>query len=1127
MSKHITVSTVNANRLRELEAAAHRWRRKEFYTSAVVLGLDIGLEGIGVCIRRGHEIIYAKTLQYDVPEAARLENRRQKRAWRHCRANRKTRMYRLKGLFAEHGLPWLDEKSPGLLHSDPFVLRHRAVTGRLASKEALSIAIRHCVAHRGYDYDYFNDEGAYPWGNATEAKKVIKELGDMWLTPEDAAKARRDATGFDWRQDEVEEFERVLSARTAGPEKINERLAAHARQGGGNCRIRAKGEAYPRRFVWLHLKEIINRHEHLIEDVAGFVTALSLKPTDAGSKERAIFYFHRKTPEEMRAHFETKKASCPYAAWLGLPTGSVANRAHLSIRLFSLLEFAATRDIELLGGRRVPLGEEQTQKLLDWVKRHPEARTLKEAKPVLDELVTSLAKTFGSKVAPQSGKNKSELNVCFFTILRDLLAPGAANRNQNASMSAVSADRLFSIATTGGLSREAVVEALRDYYDARKRRLPDLYGVYPQVEFLLGQRVKKERTRHGKTRGMLAHPGQLQRIFAELAERLDGAAAPDFCVVEVARDLPRNQKQKAEREKEIGDNRKRREDLFKKFGLTDDAKGSARRRVELFDQQRGVCPFTGKELGGNPLAEDLDIEHLYPQESGGLTVNENLVLTFKAVNARKAKRTPREFATSLGVPFEEMVQHSTKMQWGKFKCSVFSWEKPDEIPAFGNTTRVSQLATQLSAELADWMGIQGIADAGQRENERARRIGTPTGFFTAACRRAWELPIKDRADLTHHLVDAVILSHIPPREGQNYLASGGIFFPEWDMTAKRQILGVLPLGPLPEQVARITAADAEVCPILRHRSSSNARSIHDETQWRVREDGALVAREELPAKDTLDPAKLRQKLIDSGIPLTYRDVEGTENPLIPSTTALERWLNSGDDSPLRLLNGTPVRSVWKFSGKGDLEKNPAGFHARRNEQGNLAGVKAIGGRWQALELWRGWDAKRGRWSYFKQLVPSKEVLRGRRAMGISWKKKGKRPWRSGTDVSNLPLKKLLAGSLPPFACRAVHPDTHKPVVLHLDDTCLAGLAVDGKLAKRGQTPARREWLRIAAVMAEGGGRLRFVSLVHNDGKRYEPMSADDLACLAGLPPADDSSSYPRQRAPGPARAGGTADLRLE
>ena len=127
-----------------------KWADSDFYNKAIVLGIDIGLQGIGVYLRRGPQELFAKTLLFEVPETGRLESRRQKRAWRHTRKNRATRRSRLKTLMEKHAVPWVTDEV--LSKTDPFLLRHRAITGKLASSEALSICIRHLVDHRGFDY---------------------------------------------------------------------------------------------------------------------------------------------------------------------------------------------------------------------------------------------------------------------------------------------------------------------------------------------------------------------------------------------------------------------------------------------------------------------------------------------------------------------------------------------------------------------------------------------------------------------------------------------------------------------------------------------------------------------------------------------------------------------------------------------------------------------------------------------------------------------------------------------------------------------------------------------------------------------------------------------------------------
>ena len=125
-----------------VQQSAATWSSHEFYNSAVVLGIDIGIEGIGLYLRRGPEEIWAKSVQMELPEAEPLKNRRQMRAARHCRRNRKLRTRRLKALMEKHGLPWPDDKQMGNDgRSDPFILRHRALNQGLGSPLAHWLAL--------------------------------------------------------------------------------------------------------------------------------------------------------------------------------------------------------------------------------------------------------------------------------------------------------------------------------------------------------------------------------------------------------------------------------------------------------------------------------------------------------------------------------------------------------------------------------------------------------------------------------------------------------------------------------------------------------------------------------------------------------------------------------------------------------------------------------------------------------------------------------------------------------------------------------------------------------------------------------------------------------------------------
>jgi hypothetical protein len=88
----------------DLKLQSEEWLKHEFYRSAVVLGIDIGLEGIGLYLRRGPSEIFARSVILELPQTEALADRRAKRAWRHCRKNRKRRLHRLKMLFEKHGL---------------------------------------------------------------------------------------------------------------------------------------------------------------------------------------------------------------------------------------------------------------------------------------------------------------------------------------------------------------------------------------------------------------------------------------------------------------------------------------------------------------------------------------------------------------------------------------------------------------------------------------------------------------------------------------------------------------------------------------------------------------------------------------------------------------------------------------------------------------------------------------------------------------------------------------------------------------------------------------------------------------------------------------------------------------
>lgn len=1181
-----------------------KWQEHEFYRSAVVLGLDIGLDGIGIYLRRGLREVFARTLDFELPEAEALAGRRQKRAWRHCRKNRATRLHRLEMLFKKHGLPWLTEDR--MSRALPFRERHRAITTGVASPEALSICIRHCVMHRGFDYGG-TEEGRFPWGESNLYSAAKTWLSTACITEAMAEHLRTIAPELTAKKNQTQqetEFYELLGERLRWSKEndIARVLAEHSKGGHDNLRSRARGFNFPRQNIWQHLEAIIRhpRHAGFVTDLEKFIAALGINPskqptekTADRARKCAIFFYNRKTRFDMERHWAKKVNVCPFAR--RLESEDIEARCDLkevlAVRRWSILEFAATRRVELdivegkgktKAKRNVPhrLNAETVKALVELAEKHHAALEKKDKanEPTRDDandlIAADIAAVHGNKIKP-SPQSKSEWNKSFYTQLWDLLLPTAANRKKRASLCEDSATKLFDIATVNGtdFTPEKISSRLKSigFYDWRRDPGAD-FNPYPQVECLLGKRIKR-----GKQSGELSstHQGLLRRVFQQYKDELDGSDAPDYCVVEVIGNPPRNTEQKREQQKEMTSRREKRQELFEGHDLTDHGIASKRRRIQLHYQQHGRCPFTGEILPSNPLDPNLELEHLFPEEMGGLSVDENLVLTWRSVNGVKSKRIPLQAAQAglvikVGkqdlrfLSWDAMLKNIGDMKWGGKKRDVFAWGTNKEehldangnlkVPDFGNTTRVAQLARQLRSEVARWMKVE------QNPDEAARRIGTPSGWLAAQARKTWltsEVYSKIRSNLVHHLVDAAVLAHIPPLEGMNHVACGGIFFTEWEAvrseTTKQTTYRLLTKA-LPElSPAKFLGhwfsdrAEYPVCPVLKLRSRSKAKALGDDTFWRQvnPDEPTLAQRTVLDVTKIGSPEELLSILQRMGVDYNQR-LGKTENKL-PSREQLARWLDAKTDfaegrskldpGPLKLTDGTPVKSIWKFDSKGSLA-SPLGWSGRRNQQGKLQSLRNLSLRYDRIEIWLGYNhviADRARkkknpnweqagWTYQKRQIPDARALKHLKQLGFSF---GRDSRKAAPDfMQDKPGQKktlreiILGGKLLAFSVRM-------PKHIRKGDLFQLGLNSDGEIITNNSTPYWKNWYRVtatgdvvemkSAVIKPGGefimpGGLKDSMLTRKAG------SAELMAFLAGqLPAAQQAAKLNLRIPPAPAK----------
>ena len=1196
-----------------VEQRATAWLSHEFYTSAVVLGIDIGIEGIGVYLRKGPEELWARSIQMELPEAEPLKNRRQMRAARHCRNNRKLRTRRLRALMEKHGLPWPDDKQMGNDgRSDPFILRHRALNQGLGSPIALSICIRHAVTHRGYDYSLGGEstEGDYPWGESNSMDEARKWMASATLDDETAMQLREIGPELEWKgmhsgseedrerkQAEVlAAWEDLISSRLeySRDHNIARVLADHAKSDKHtNLRARARTWNFPRSAVQEHIRQIVmhERHAAYLPDREGFLAALFLKPKTKEEKDRAIFHYNRKTRAEMEQHWKKKTRACPYVEPLGIKSTTKDDKcaplSDWSVRRWLILEFIATRRLMIEAPAAKPKGAALIKKRGSGLPHRPSADAIAailaraqadhavrtgEAKTgnpltraeVRELLLDDARRVTGIEKAKLSSATKeTDPNYSYFSQLWDLVCPSAAGMRGTSSLCSSSAEALFAIATglrDGGVTPDYDPTSIHrrltecEYY-LWKRRPRFEYGCFPQVEKLTGpypalcksyQAAKAASTPGSRIQGLHCG-GLLGRIFNECRESLPaGCTSPDYCVIEVVGDPPRNSEQKKEILKEQAKRRADREAAFAEASKADSGVASRRRRIALHRQQGGICPFTGQELG-DPLGDGLEIEHLFPQSRGGLSVDDNLVLTTRKVNATKGNRVPSAFAKDSGVSWDEMLEFTRAMKWSAKKREIFAWDtarnsgesEQPAFPDFGNTTRVSQLARQLKAAVQMWMGVFDDAD------ESTRRIGTPTGWHTAQARRTWLPPLnngtsKVRDDNVHHLVDAAVLSHIPPGVGLNSVACGGIFYSEMEQFTLlvpstgntrgvwRPVTRALPGLLAHERIAhwRPENLDYLTCPILKLSSPNKWRSLGDSTFWRqVHPNRPTVAqRTPLKPEDYQDADALLADL--RRMTPSDPDAAALWERNLPSVSAVSDWLRKATAAtkkeakdiqqanvPLLLRDGTPIRTVWKFDSKGSM-KTGLGWTGEPGEDQRIHHLRSLTDKYDRIELWLGYNQKKKEWQYQTRRVPAVSALKHLKRMGLKW-------WRDKSVKAPMFLQPKPDAppeqwkSLREIICSPLLPFSVKVGSIARGDTFRLALDATGTITQNGQ-PVWAGWYGVTAIKGSGAAELKSIQFKDQSAtplghlKRkvlvHEPSSPSVLAFIAGIPSASEQAA---------------------
>jgi hypothetical protein len=1122
--------------------ALENWQNHPFYTTAIVLGIDIGLGGIGLYLRKGNECLFRRTLQYDVPKAAPLETRRGHRAARHARQSAKKRERMLKDWIVKYGLLTREELTA--IWNNPkvferaFLHRLRALEPKgLSSPHALIVCIRHLLGLRGYDYHlYFTDamEASFPWGSEWKLGEIRKwakhgsmeegygkELKSMILN------GLIDDLQKEADQDEVCSLMDQAIERGKG-DPIRDMLESHFSEPKQNLREPARGHNFSREQVKAHLRQICENHRHFFQEDQFDDAMLELigKRDQHGKEEydrkkESIIDYHRKTADKAKILWERKVKDCTVAEFLKqngfIPDSAqikCAKNDDVDVRIWKLFSFLIERRLDFTDGTRAPLNEAAIAELLSFVKEDAAAWRNKTKRPTKPNLKAIAKKHQGILHKPKD----SELNKSFDDQLKDLLKPTASVLNQRANLCPESAKALFDLATGGGghLDAKQAKENLKEYYRYRRNN-SSVLGLYPQVEYLLGAPGQYDSNQQSKDRnnrkdGQPQEHGILRRLFADqlvldtkehirIKHLLDGKTVPDYVIIESVGDQPRNADQKREIEKEQKACKESKQKIIAKYvDDPDKVTSNESRRILLFDQQKKpdgqvICPYTGKDLGTDPLAPGLQVEHIFPESRGGISIMENLALTWQEINQQKGNQTPVEF---LG---DQADRYISGMKWNKRKREIF-FHKTAEIPDWDNMTRTAQLARNLKAQVIRWLQInQENMDDNDLANETRRRICCPTGGMTAACREAWEdhMPsdffyikningrdkkLKNRGNLRHHMWDAAVVSYIPPGNGLNSIYHGGIF------ESHQSQNGVPKMKPLPElapPLDAIHAAGPQTCYVSKLRSKSSKKSRTDTTILSPpNENGKMLTRFKNVVSKThkdgvvteFNPGKTEDDFIQN-----IRFVGITEADL--PDKVIRKWLSTADDKHLCQLNGTPVKKLQLPAGKSPNEfsrfphykttgntcantEDLKGVHSKE-----LIGFKAAGEVNDCLEIY-GFTDNQGNPAYSSRVLPTP------RNLAVYEKTHGK-----------------------PYEVKPPPPNSKRVAVIRNGDLLLADFDY-----QRNWVPSPKEayasvWMRVTALISSGKIKIfmaefsdiessHFNHLTDKNKIKWEPSLASTL-----------------------------------
>ncbi len=236
------------------------------------------------------------------------------------------------------------------------------------------------------------------------------------------------------------------------------------------------------------------------------------------------------------------------------------------------------------------------------------------------------------------------------------------------------------------------------------------------------------------------------------------ANSPTFINIELARDLARDLNERRKLEKEMEQNRAHNERTLQyirsTFGI-DSPTGQDIVKMKLYEEQRGVCPYSGKQMSLERIFSDpyyAEVDHILPYSISFDDSYKNKVLVLAEENRNKGNRLPLQYLTGQRRDdFIVWVNASVRDYRKRRNLLKECFTAEDELRFKERNLQDTKTAARfLHNYINDTLLFA--------PSPRNQRVTAVNGAITAYLRKRWGIgKLRENGDL-HHAVDALVIA---------------------------------------------------------------------------------------------------------------------------------------------------------------------------------------------------------------------------------------------------------------------------------------------------------------------------------------------------------------------------------